>query len=203
MKRSLLFLALGALTAAVPAGAQTIESGNYFYDLSEYTPAQNGGSFPVLSNILSNAGFETGALPPWTTSGWSVTGADFYAGAYSAESFGNVAVEQAVAPVDVNDITSITVWAKQPEGVAFAAVHFLYDDATFDEFFIAPGVDWTFVDMTSQLRGSGNLVGIRFYGYSGGGPGEDLTRIDDASIEANVGVPVGVSTWGRVKQLYR
>jgi len=186
MKRSLLFLALGALTAAVPAGAQTIESGNYFYDLSEYTPAQNGG-----------------ALPPWTTSGWSVTGADFYAGAYSAESFGNVAVEQAVAPVDVNDITSITVWAKQPEGVAFAAVDFLYDDATFDEFLIAPGVDWTFVDMTSQLRGSGNLVGIRFYGYSGGGPGEDLTRIDDASIEANVGVPVGVSTWGRVKQLYR
>lgn len=200
---SLVALAL-ASTLAVPAGAVLIESGSFVSDTDDYIPAPNNAvPGPDRSNVLVNPGFETGSLPPWVSTGYAVTSADAQSGIYSVESFGNVYVEQSFAPIAVGDVNSITLWCKQPEGIAFEAVDFLYDDNTLDEFLIAPGVDWTFHDVTSQLRAVGSLVGVRVWGYSGGGPAEDLTRVDDVTVDADVAVPTEESTWGRVKQLYR
>ncbi len=154
------------------------------------------------SNILDNPGFETGSLPPWTTTGWTVTSADAQSGTFSGEGIGNLWVQQEFTPIDVSSITSIGLWSKQPEQ-AIQAIDFFYGAGDFDEFLIFPLADWSFFDVTSELRAVGNLQGIRMWGYSGGGPDVDLSRIDDVEIEADVPTPVEDSTWGRVKQLYR
>ena len=46
------------------------------------------------NNVLTNPGFETGALPPWINNGnWSVTGSDPHTGAFHAENLGNQLAE--------------------------------------------------------------------------------------------------------------
>ena len=115
---------------------------------------------------------------------------------------GNFWMMQSFAPVSVSDITSITMWSKQPEPT-IQAVDFFYGPLDFDEFLVFPGADWTFFDITSQLRVSGNLEAIRIWGYSGGGPNEDLTRVDDVVIEAEVANATEAGSWGQIKGLYR
>ena len=107
-----------------------------------------------------------------------------------------------VVGMSVSDITSITMWSKQPEPT-IQAVDFFYGPLDFDEFLVFPGADWTFFDITSQLRVSGNLEAIRIWGYSGGGPNEDLTRVDDVVIEAEVANATEAGSWGKIKGLYR
>jgi hypothetical protein len=186
----------------VPAAAQMAQSGDFIVDLSQYQPV--GGDRPFLpnTNILQNPGFETGALPPWTTNNWTVTSDDPHTGVYSAQDFGNYWVRQDFDAVPVGDVISISFWSKQPEGVQLQAVDFYYSASDYDEFIVGPGIDWTFFDITSHLRPFGNLVAIRIWGYSGGGPDPDLTRIDDVTIEV-LDTAVESSTWGQIKFLYR
>jgi hypothetical protein len=203
MKLAMALVALAFLLVAPIAHAERIaQSGSFVIDLD--TVERDGPQTPHRGsgNVLENPGFETGALPPWTTNNWTVTSADAQSGTYSAEDLGNFWVRQDFDPVDVTTINSVSLWTKQPEQ-ALQAIDFYYSDTDFDEFLIFPLADWSFFDVTSQLRAVGNLQAIRIWGYSGGGPDPDLTRIDDIEIDAEGVVPVLESTWGRVKQIYR
>lgn len=194
--------ALIVLFVTAPAGAVTIQSGFFEIDSSTLAGPVQSDPIPVLSNILVNPGFETGSLLPWTTNNWSVTSGDAHTGTYSAEDVGNYWVRQDFVPIPVGDINSISMWSKQPVGIAFQAVDFFYSATDYDEFLVAPGVDWTFIDMTSELRGAGSLFGIRIWGYSSGTP-DDLTRIDDVIVDAVGATAVEPATWGRVKDSFR
>lgn len=203
MVRLLTLLSALLLVIAPAVSAELVQSGFIEMDLNDYTPAENGTALDALANVLVNPGFETGALPPWTTDNWSVTGADFHTGAFSAEDIGNFWIRQDFAPIPVGDINLIAFWCRQPDGPAFQAVDFFYSAVDFDEFLTAPGHDWTFIDVTSQLRAVGSLVAIRIWGYSGGPPSPDLTRADDVILDADIVTATETSSWGRVKGLYR
>ena len=56
--------------------------------------------------------------------------------------------------------------------------------------------------MTSYLRASGSLQGIRVWGYSGGGSAPDETFLDDVLIDVQGGTPTQASTWGQIKALF-
>ena len=184
MKLATTLIALAVILAAPIAKAERLaQSGTVIIDLD--TVERDGAQLPDrgTSNILVNAGFEDGSLPPWTTNNWTVTSADAQSGSFSCEDLGNFWVRQDFTPVDVTTVSSVGFWSKQPEQ-ALQAVDFYYSASDFDEFVIFPLADWSYFDVTSQLRGSGNLQAIRIWGYSGGGPDPDLTRIDDVVVDA-------------------
>lgn len=191
-----------SLTASIAHAERIAQSGSFVIDLDTIERDAPQTPYRGSSNLLDNAGFETGSLPPWATTGWTVTSADAQSGTFCAEGIGNNYVEQYFAPVDVNSINAIGLWAKQPEQ-AIQAIDLFYGPGDLDEFLIFPLANWSFFDVTSQLRAVGNLEGIRIWGYSGGGPDVDLTRVDDVVIDADVATPIQDSTWGKVKQLYR
>jgi len=200
MKKAIVaFLFLGAI--AVTSANAEVRSGSFVMERPG-TPVQVD---PIASraNILDNPGFETGSLAPWTTVGWTVTNADQHSGTYSAQGIGNIWIRQDFTPIDVTTINSISVWEMQLSGIAFAAVDFIYSsDADYDEFLVAPGRDWTFIDMTSELRNSGMLSAIRFWSYSGSG--DQTTWIDDVVIDTEGGPnPTENTSWGAIKALYR
>lgn len=202
MKRSaivLMTLILFAMLVASGANAE-IRSGSFV--------AQHGGTpendqpIHTFSNQLQNPGFETGSLPPWTSNGWTVTNADHYSGTYSALGISNIFIRQDFGGIDVTTINAITDYEKQPSGIAFAAVDFIYSsDADFDEFLVAPGTDWTFLNLTPNLRSSGFLTGVRFWSYSGSG--DQATWLDDVTLDTEGTVPAQTTSWGAVKALYR
>ena len=201
MKKWLGTSILAALLVPALAGAVMMQSGSIIVNSDTYVPNhQVSQPKPMVSNILQNPGFETGSLPPWTSNAWTVTNTDQHSGTYSAWDVGNNNIEQDFSPTDVTTITSVSAWEKQDSGAAFAAVDFIYSTAT-DEFLVAPGTGWTYIDMTSHLRSSGTLIGIRFWGYSGGG--DQLTQLDDVDIEGTVPNPVATTTWGAIKGTFQ
>jgi len=207
--RVAIIAALAVLMAASLASAEVVRSGYGVRNIEHGTEYLPGGSaVPEITraNTLLNPGFETGALPPWVSQEtyWTVTGADFHTGSFSAEDIGNYSIRQDICPVDVMLVNSVGLWSKQPEGVAYHAVDLFYGDADFDEFFLAPGVDWTFSDLTGDLRTTGTLIAIRIWGYVESGDTEDdLTLIDDIVIDTPGGPSaVEVNTWGKIKALY-
>lgn len=200
MHKGVLLFTLVLCVCAPMVQAQIVESGYMSVDLSQYTPPENGEPFIPRCNILTNPGFETGSLPPWTTDNWTVTNLDFYTGSFCAEDYQNHWIRQDFAPIPVSTILSVSMWSRQPSGPAFQAVDFFYGPVDFDEFLVAPGDGWTFINMTGHLRPSGNLQSIRIWGYSGQAP--ELTRADDVTIEVG-GTPTQETTWGWVKFQYR
>jgi len=207
--RIAIVVALTVLMAASLASGDVVRSGSGVRDIPqgmEYLPGESADPTVSRANALVNPGFETGALPLWVSEEayWTVTGQDFHGGSFSAEDIGNYWIQQDICPVDVMLVNSVSLWSKQPEGVAFQAVELLYGETDHDEFFVAPGVDWTFIDLTGNLRTSGTLTGIRIWGYTQpGDPKDDLTRIDDIVIDTPGGPSaVEVKTWGKIKALY-
>jgi hypothetical protein len=114
---------------------------------------------------------------------------------------GNFWIRQDFAPIPVGDVTEISMYSMQPEGIAFQAVDLFYGTSDFDEFLVAPGTTWTYINMTSQLRAAGNLEAIRIYGYISDGEG-DMTRCDDVVVEADFVTPVDNAAWSVVKSMY-
>jgi hypothetical protein len=199
----LAMIALCTLVLATSvASAATVRSGSFEAQVGDTPSPQGTPPQSLLTNVVVNPGFESGSLPPWTTNNWSVTSADANTGTYCAEDIGNFWVLQEFSPIPVADINLISMYSKQPEGIAFQAVDFYYSGTDFDEFLVAPGVDWTYLDMTAELRAAGSLQAIRIWGYSGGPPGDDLTRVDDVVIDANVATPIEASTWGSIKRSF-
>jgi hypothetical protein len=191
-----------ALLLALPASAELVRSGQFIMEWTDGgMGGGDGGDMGDRTQVLSNDGFESGSLPPWTTNGWSATTADAHSGSYSATDVGNYWIMQSFTPIDVNQVNSVGFWSRQPE-VAIQAVDFFYGAADYDEFLIFPLSTWSYFDVTANLRAAGNLEAIRIWGYSGGGPDEDRTYIDDALVDGNVVTPVAEGSWGQIKQLY-
>jgi hypothetical protein len=144
-------------------------------------------------NVLVNPGFETGAMGPWyqdAGSGpepWNVTSAEAHSGSYCATTVGNNRIRQDFAPVPTADITEVSFWIMEPgPGTTAYAGWFLYENGSSEQVgttFPPNGLpEWTFVDMTAHLDPGKNLVAFGVWGYSGGGPAEDRSYLDDVTI---------------------
>jgi hypothetical protein len=149
------------------------------------------------ANVLVNSGFESGALAPSFNSDdfcggctWTVTGADFHAGAFSAEVSGNRLLEQDFAAVATSDISKASLWLRMPD-TGIAAIFFKYGDSSTEENIVSPSAAWTEFDMTTFLDVGKTLVGFGVFGCSGC-PGNSVTRADDFVVEAGA-VPEPVS----------
>ena len=131
-----------------------------------------------------------------------MAGSDAHSGAFSARCDSNRIMRQDFDPVDVGRILSISMWSKQPDGVEFQAARLYYGPDGFDEFLVAPGVDWTFIDLTAEKRPAGMLTGIGIWGFEFPDPGVYPTLVDDVFID-HVTSPVESATWGLIEALYR
>jgi len=93
------------------------------------------------ANILTNPGFEDGALTPWVNSNdfcsgctWSVSSAEAHGGTKSATVVGNRLLTQSFAAIATSSISEASLWLKAVPGIStIAAVNFSYSDATFEE----------------------------------------------------------------------
>ena len=143
------------------------------------------------ANIVSNPGFETGALAPWfqdrdfTGGGpkedWNVTSADAHSGTFSATDVGNLELRQDLPATPTASITEVSFWARHPDGPEPLAYDLFYSNGNDDEFVVFPGADWTFIDATSNLEAGTNLVAISVFGVSGGSP-SSRTFVDDFTV---------------------
>jgi hypothetical protein len=189
MTRLVLALALiaGAAGATIITGHQAIVVGSHDDSRSQLQAVGTD-----QHEVLRNPGFETGSLEPWTGSGWVVDDKFPHTGAYNAVGIGNISIVQWVDTTPCSDIQSVSWWARQPDQPAAQAYSLYYSDNSMEELVVFPTPDWQQFDVTSQLQMNKSLVGIRIWGYSGGGPGPDSTYIDDASIP----VPGGIHDCG-------
>ena len=144
----------------------------------------------ALIQHVINGDFETGLMTPWNDGGqWVVTGLDSQTGAFSATVEGNFQIKQTFAAVAATDVNEVSFWMKQPEAV-ISYVALFYDDASETGDIVSlPNGDWNFFDITAWLDLSKNLVGVGFYGYSGGGTAPDITFLDNVSVTSGNAIP--------------
>ncbi len=175
---------------AAGASAQIVQSGNLIVDLSapDSAPIPSGTSFADLE-LLSNTGFETGSFPPWTHDGaWTISTTGPHTGTYCAYDIGNHWLRQDFTPTPSAQIVSATLWCKQPEA-AISAIDFIYSDGSYSEDLIWPTPNWQQFNVTGFIAPGMIVIGIRVWGYSGGGPNPDETFFDDFSIQTAGGAP--------------
>ena len=139
--------------------------------------------------ILSNPGFETGALLPWEVTpfsgpeDWNVTGAEAHSGNYSVTSVGISILSQDIPEIPTGQISEISFWLKQPEAALLQIVYY-YTDGYVDSLAADPvSPEWEFFDVTAGLEPGRTLREFRINGYQGGGPGEDRSYLDDLTFE--------------------
>ncbi len=158
--------------------------------------------FAAPVELLLNPGFEDGVLTPWTTNNWIIDTADPHSGTYCAFDEGNYWIKQEFTPADADKIVSITFWHMQPE-IALFAFELYYGPSDYDQeivFVYDPG--WVEYDLTYFLRSTGKLEGIRFWGYTGGGPDPDYSFLDDVSIMYDVNVALQSETFASIKAMF-
>ena len=191
MKNVIIFGVVAILLAG-SAAAQMVRSGSVVLNMSEIEKLRTSGGVTqgldgVNVNLIQNEGFEDGVLSPWTTNGWVVTNVNPNSGTYAAEAEGNIFIRQDFSPVDVTTVTSVTVFMLQPEA-AISQICLFYDGAGEECAIFFPLSSWSQIDLVSLLRVSGDLTGIRVYGYSGGPTGPDITILDDVVIDSTIPV---------------
>ena len=145
-------------------------------------------------NVLTNGGFETGALGPWyqtssSSSGenWNVAAAAAHSGSFGATDVGNKQLRQNFAAVATEDIFEVSFWFQHPAFANLAvAASFYYQDGTFEDVIrVTNGTNWTFFDITNQLDTGKVLVGFAVWGNTSG-----RANFDDASILVDDGQQV-------------
>jgi hypothetical protein len=147
----------------------------------EVTSVRPPGQAPTDAELIQNAGFETGSLPPWYQgANWTVVTTSPHSGTYCARGYQNNWVRQDFSATPGTSIQSITLWLRQPSA-AISAIDLWYSDGTFYEQTVSVPTAWTQFDVTSWLNPSKSLNGIRVYSYSGSGTQE--TFLDDVSIQ--------------------
>lgn len=159
----------------------------------------------LASEGIVNGGFESGSVDPWTFDfDWSVSTTNPYSGTYCALGVDFHYIHQTFTPIPVDDINSITVWVRQPEAFQFRT-RLYYGASDWDE----PGTidisdnTWNQIDLTTYIRTSGALEGVRFFSYNGGGPNPNHTYIDDISVNYGGGSAVESASLGELKVAFR
>lgn len=146
--------------------------------------------------LLTNGGFETGLLDPWSADGsFDTTGAQIVspgrldqfalhleAGEYDDQ----YVITQVVTPTPVADILSAGLWSMTPTprwGTSpFMIFH--YDDGSSSAQAFGLTGDWTFTDATASLTPGKVLTSleIRWFGLGDEGPSSELF-LDDIAIQ--------------------
>jgi hypothetical protein len=147
------------------------------------------------SNVLTNAGFESGSLAPWTTNSGTptVTSAQAHTGTYSVAEFSSDQVKQTFSAIATSDISEVSFWALR-DGGPFDQYTFFYSDSTSANFLLdALGASgWNQYNVTSNLAAGKSLTGFAIFGTS---PGP--AYLDDFVINTGAAVPEP-STWAMV-----
>ena len=179
-------VALILVAAAMPSSAQIVQSGNTTVDLSIMQRINPQPVEPVMDEtdveLLTNAGFETGSLPPWTTNNWSVVTNGPHTGTYCAYDLGNYWIMQSITPTPAAQIVSATIWERQPEG-QISAIDWMYQGGSYSEDLIWLTSSWAQYNIAQFIDPGTIVIGLRVWGYSGGGPLPDESFIDDISIQ--------------------
>ncbi|MEZ4381181.1 MAG: DUF4215 domain-containing protein [Nannocystaceae bacterium] len=142
-------------------------------------PVSNGCPDGQL-NAITNYGFESGELAPFTTSNMTtkIVATNPHSGMWTAETDGNVNVEQSFPAVPVSALTEASYWEWHGEDV-FTVVQWGYSDNTQQQKVLPSFIDWTKISFLADLDPNKSLVWIRAWGYSGGGNLPDISRFDD------------------------
>ena len=140
------------------------------------------------TELLTNGGFESGALSPWyvardfcsgTCSPWAVTNSNPHSGTYSAMDVGNIELRQDFTPTPGSQITNVSFWIYT--NAPASAFDFFYTDNSDEEFVIfAPQNTWTLETVTADVDPGKTLSGFSIWGAS---PAL-TTYLDDISITA-------------------
>lgn len=145
------------------------------------------------ANVLTNAGFESGSLAPWTSLNTPfVTSAEARSGTYSVAAFAADQIRQDFAAVATSLVSEVSIWVKR-QGGPFDSYAFYYDDNTSQNFLIngiGQGDDWLYFNLTSNLAAGKNLNGFSIFGTS---PGP--AYFDDVLIDVGGGVVPEPATW--------
>lgn len=194
--RTILYFAVAALAFALPSGAawaQIVRSGDVTLDLStalQINPEPVGSAIDETDQeLLINTGFETGNLNPWfTDGGWQAVTDNPHSGIYCAYTLDNYWIRQDFTPTPASEITSASLWERQPQS-AISAIEFLYQDGTFSSNVIFLTPNWEQYNVTSFIQAGQIVTGIRIYGYSSGPPPWE-SDIDDISVQTAGGGPL-------------
>lgn len=138
------------------------------------------------ANLFANAGFETGNLTGWSSTGGSVTGSDAHTGSFSFAGLSADNVSQGFAPVATVGVTELSFWGKRSGGL-FDLVILTYSDSSQENVIvntIGKGDGWTYVNLTAELDAGKSLSNFFIYGTS---PGPAL--LDDFMLNATPAVP--------------
>lgn len=146
-----------------------------------------GASAQAIS-LVTNGGFESGSLTPWTsnpnggTVNWAVATDQTHSGGFSAKVSANALLQQDFIPTPTALITDFSAWVKQDPGALFS-ISALYSDGTTTDLFGTPSrTDFVKYDLTNMLDPGKLAVAIQVYGYDGGSQGP--TWLDDVSVQA-------------------
>ncbi|TCI02393.1 PEP-CTERM sorting domain-containing protein [Corallincola luteus] len=141
---------------------------------------------------FTNGGFESGDLSPWvnvSSPEWYVTDTESHSGSYSATDVGNFQLKQTFDAVATENVSEVSFWLKQPEAAISWVGLFYSDGSSVGDIVNLTTSDWEFFDITSWLVAGKELTGFGLYGYSGAGPDEDRTYLDDVTISYSAEVP--------------
>jgi PEP-CTERM motif len=124
------------------------------------------------TNILENAGFESGFLSPWIVARGdpAVSDVESHSGTYSVAADAEAEIEQTFAPIADSEIEEISYWVDIPVSPQrFNQFTFLYSDGTqYTSYSYAYNEGWTLLDITSSLAPDEQLIGFIIAGTSTG-----------------------------------
>jgi len=171
-------------------------------------PAGHGSTLDV--NIITNPGFETGDMTGWIPVTWTIDTVLPHSGVYDAHDAGasgggGLCLRQEfVPPIDSNTISSFTFWLRQPDdfGIAQVAVWYQSLPTQYGVAFTNDDDTWTFESFPGLILPNDYVTAIHVCGFGGGAPTPDDSWADDFDMEAT-GTPAQITSWGRIKGLYR